>query len=138
MKNILKPICALGIIFFVIQACEPKIAKTETQENQQVAACEIDSIPTSEGTAMISEAQTYIDDVNSTISGTNPKIPYGAKIPICELQEILKDLGDTPEVWVMMAMKDNKLEIVFQGLDDATNTYKYYDFTNPCPISCPE
>lgn len=138
MKNIITTTYVFVLVLIIIQGCTTKETSTATQENQQVAACEIDSVPASEGIAMISEAQTYIDDVNATISGTSPKIPYGAKIPVCELQEILNDLGETPEVWAMMAMKDGKLEIVFQGLDDATSTYKYYDFTHPCPAMCPE
>ena len=138
MKKGLRIFCLylLGTSIMAIQSCELKEIDRQTQE--QVSTCAIDSISASEGETMISEAQVYIDEVNEMILSDSALIPYGAKIPICELQEILNDLGTTPDVWAMMAMKGGKLEIVFQGLDDSTNTYKYYDFTKPCPVTCPE
>lgn len=136
MIKLLKNISLLAFIFLIAQACELKEITEQTEKDS--VACEIDSIPANEGEDMITEAQSYIDSVNTSFATGAVQIPYGAKIPLCELQEIIDDLGETPEVWAMMGMKDGKLEIVFQGLDDATSTYKYYDFTAPCPVTCPE
>lgn len=136
MIKLFRSICLLGFLFLIAQACKPKENTEQTEDNS--VTCEIDSISIRKGTDMITEAQSYIDSVNTSLVTGAVQIPYGAKIPICELQEIINDLGETPEVWAMMGMKDGKLEIVFQGLDSATSTYRYYDFTVPCPTTCPE
>lgn len=138
MNQQLKVLFLLAFVL-ILQACETKTMNTQQKESAQTTEeCTIDSIPATEGVEMIDEAQTYIASVNTTITGNNPKIPFGAKIPVCELQEILNDLGEEPEVWAMLAMKDGELEIVFQGKEDAGSTnYKYYDFTIPCPKMCP-
>jgi hypothetical protein len=72
----------------------------------------------------------------------------GFQIPPDEFQNMLSSLGPNPQVWAMLAIqRDEKtgkpyLGLIFQGKGQKTpesgNDYEYFDFTDPCPKSCPE
>lgn len=127
---------SLSFIFLItfLNAC----TQASNKENIKTATtCTTDRIPAAEADTMISQAQAYITSINNSLETEAIKIPFGAKIPICEMQEILNQLGDTPETWAMMAMDDGELTIIFQGKKEGTDEYLYYDFTMPCPKKCP-
>jgi hypothetical protein len=140
MKTTIK-LLFLVLISISINACNDSGVKQETKNQAattETAACSPDEIPASEATTMIDDAKVYIDGVNSTLPAEAMKIPYGAKIPVCEMQELLNKLGNTPETWAMMAMENGELTIIFQGKKEGGSEYVYYDFTTPCPDVCPQ
>ncbi|MFK7950195.1 MAG: hypothetical protein AB8G11_21575 [Saprospiraceae bacterium] len=133
----------LSIVLLVVlfAACENTDTNTTNQETamsstEEGEGCPVDTLPKSTAIEYLSEARVYIEGVNSTIPEGEPIIPRGAETTVCELQEIVNDLGEDGKVWAMLGMKDGQLEIVFQGIT-ADNQYKYYDFTRPCPNACP-
>jgi hypothetical protein len=129
---------AFLILVLSVNACTQTETKETIKDVVEATVCPVDEIPSGTATPMLTNAKAYIDEVNSTLEPGAIKIPYGAKIPVCEMKEILTKLGDTPDVWAMMAMEDDELTIIFQGKDQATDSYVYYDFTKPCPDKCPE
>lgn len=135
MKTTIKLVAFL-VLILSINACE----QTTTDEGTDVVVteCPVDEILPSEALPMLAEAEVYIDSVNNSLEAGAVQIPYGARIPVCEMKEILEKIGDEPETWAMMAMEDGELTIIFQGKKEGTSEYVYYDFTRPCPDKCPD
>jgi hypothetical protein len=71
----------------------------------------------------------------------------GFQIQPGEFQEMLNDLGPDPQVWAMLAISTDSItkkpiiDLIFKGRSKKTiasgDEYEYYDFTDPCPPSCP-
>jgi hypothetical protein len=100
----------------------------------------------------INDYNAYINNIKSTLNNTAPTtysnvdstLIYGVGTTIGELRQIIDNslLDDDSELWIMLGMKtDNTTEMYF-GLDGTNrNTHveewQFYDFTKPCPNSCP-
>ncbi|MEL6673003.1 MAG: hypothetical protein AAFR61_12455 [Bacteroidota bacterium] len=92
--------------------------------------------------------------------GINPSLVKGLdskgfKIPKCELNEMLDEYTAAEEIWAMLALKEyaapgepytHVVSLIFQGVVQAGvgeecdidgTTWKYFDFTLPCPTLCP-
>ncbi len=70
---------------------------------------------------------------------------YGYQLPRLELDSMLQYLGPDPKVWAMIAIKYDSAsqmfvpELVFAAEPNAKiKDWSYYDFTAPCPTSCPD
>ncbi len=82
---------------------------------------------------------------NSPVASDSTLLVYGFHIPRLELDSMLNYLGPNPNVWAMLAVKyDNTQnafvpELVFAAEPNNTKAdFSYYDFTAPCPTSCPQ
>ena len=150
MKHLLKLLCLFAIVF-AIQSCSSSTTTDQQQgqeesqeqvlgaEQAEAAVCESRISSPSVGQGYIDAAKATIDAANANMPEGYYTIPYGAKLPACELQTMLDDLGKDPEVWAMLGYKeDGSLEIIFQGKPSGGTEYSYYDFTAPCPTVCPE
>lgn len=108
-------------------------------------------IPDTLATHCIDSYNSYIKDVkndlkNTSLGGSIEKsLIYGAKVDLAELKEIL-DMSNcnTDELYAMLAiMPNDSTEVVFALKstsvpdEDPTTPWIYFDFTNPCPTSCP-
>ncbi len=114
---------------------------------QQVSNRKVYSHAITEDKAQTSIAayQTYVNSVNQNLVGENngfsdapSKLVYGAKVDRYELREILLNSNVGDELFAMMAiMPNDSTEIVFALKNETTNSWQYYDFTQPCPNACP-
>lgn len=78
-----------------------------------------------------------------TIPGMGDTVFLGFHIPQCELQSLVTTLNDTLEVWAMLAVEKksgySELKLIFQSENGSPRVphYDYFDFTTPCPNTCP-
>lgn len=112
------------------QEVQPKVALSED--------CEPTQIPVEEARQMIDSAKVYIDAINTSGELGNISIPQGAKISDCMWEEIIRELGEKPLVWSMMAIDNGEMKIIFQGKSAEGEEYKYFNFVHPCPLNCPD
>ncbi|NOQ71834.1 MAG: hypothetical protein GQ574_07530 [Crocinitomix sp.] len=100
----------------------------------------------------INAYNAYINNVKSTLSASVPVIYpntsstliYGVGTTIAELREIIdnSELDDDSELWIMLGMEDDSTTEMYFGLDGTNKLtleeeWQFYDFTKPCPNSCP-
>lgn len=71
-------------------------------------------------------------------------VAKGFHIPFNDIQSILRNTGDTSQLFAMLAIEHDAagnpyLALIFQAPDKTSNqTIRYYDFTKPCPNNCPK
>lgn len=70
-------------------------------------------------------------------------VARGFHVPLNDLRRILANIGDTTQLYAMLAVQDSagnpakpQLTLIFQA-PDKNRTLQYYDFTLPCPKQCP-
>lgn len=102
----------------------------------------------------------YIDAVKDTLNSeeSNPQmdngrlLTYGAKVDLKELAEILwraeradSLFDEKNELYLMMGIIPSKsepsidsTELIFSLKNIEENTWRYFDFTIPCPNACPD
>lgn len=94
----------------------------------------------------IEEYQHYITEVQNTLTMDHPerfrnvgeKLVFGAKVDRAELREMLMKSSHKDPLWIMMGiMPSDSTELIF-SMKDSTDTWRYYDFTYPCPTACPD
>lgn len=77
-----------------------------------------------------------------TLPGKGDTVFLGFHIPQCELQSMVSTLNDSLQVWAMLAMEGTgssaEFKLVFMAqTGNPRNPYDYFDFTLPCPTTCP-
>lgn len=70
-------------------------------------------------------------------------VAKGFHVPLNDLRRILANIGDTTQLYAMLAVQDSagnpakpQLTLIFQA-PDQDRVLRYYDFTLPCPKQCP-
>lgn len=135
-----------------------------------ILACTRTESPSQHSTAMSSKKDTLIvplmdpekakDAMNKwltlrtllvgTLRGINVPndtnfVAKGFHIPYTDLKRILDNVGDTSQVFAMLAIQDSAgiagkpmISLIFQAPDNTPRkTLRFYDFTKPCPTDCP-
>lgn len=72
-------------------------------------------------------------------------VAKGFHVPFNDLKRILDNIGDTTQLFAMLAIQDSAgipgkpmISLIFQAPDKTkAQTIQYYDFTKPCPSDCP-
>lgn len=72
-------------------------------------------------------------------------VAKGFHVPFNDLKRILDNIGDTSQLFAMLAIQDSAgipgkpmISLIFQAPDKTkAQTIQYYDFTKPCPSDCP-
>ena len=72
-------------------------------------------------------------------------VARGFHVPFNDLKRILDNIGDTTQLFAMLAIQDSAgipgkpmISLIFQAPDKSPKgTIQYYDFTKPCPTNCP-
>ncbi|MFM9946901.1 MAG: hypothetical protein ACKV1O_03085 [Saprospiraceae bacterium] len=154
MKKLLLFLVTLPVLFLGVFACnnsanETSMAKTET--STAASGGKLPAFQISADTAqawMVRWANTRTDMVevlqNSDIAQDTTFLVNGFQIPRLELDSMLNYLGPDPKVWAMLAIKYNAAtqtfvpELVFAAEPATGGSWSYYDFTAPCPTSCPD
>ncbi len=96
--------------------------------------------------------QEYINGVKKVLDVKAPhlypnkdqNLIYGVGTTICELKNIIASaqVQDNSEIWIMMGLMSNdSTEMIFalEGENrKGEKEWQYFDFTRPCPNSCPD
>jgi len=84
-----------------------------------------------------------VSDLDTTHFIDTNYVARGFHVPFNDLKAILNNIGDTTQLFAMLAVQDSAgnpakpmLTLIFQAPDKEGNL-KYYDFTLPCPKQCP-
>lgn len=95
----------------------------------------------------ISTYQDYVETVKDSLagltvsSGNSEKLIYGVRVQINELKQVLENAEQHDSLWVMMAIKPiGEADMIFtmrSTNSEGEETWKFFDFTQPCPTSCP-
>lgn len=73
-------------------------------------------------------------------------VAKGFHVPYRDLRKILDNVGDTTQLYAMLAIQYDTIRgvpqpyisLIFQAPDTTrARTVRYYDFTRPCPTECP-
>lgn len=94
----------------------------------------------------ITSVKVALDD--PSFPGKEDKLIRGVRVNREDMIQALSlrdSTHDDEEIYIMMAMKTDESEVVYtdfiftvQTGQGDTATYKYYDFTQPCPNYCPD
>lgn len=85
-----------------------------------------------------------VSELDSTHFLDTNYVARGFHVPLDDLRRILDNIGDTTQLFAMLAVQDSAdnptkpmLTLIFQA-PDKEGHLKYYDFTLPCPKQCPQ
>ncbi len=149
MKNLLF-LTFLAFLFAGIFAC----TQPNSHSTAQVAAKSGDvpvhpfMDPEKAGIAMFrwdTLRQVFVNALSGMNAPQDVKyVARGFQIPYSDLKGILENVGDTSKIFAMLAIQDSagisgkpQITLIFQA-PDQTKTMRYYDFTQPCPTTCPD
>jgi hypothetical protein len=130
-------------------ACTQKNETAAPSAEVKVAKTAVQDLEISADTANVNKARwnalraTYLQMLTAARMDTS-FITQGFSIRREELQEILDSVGPAPEVWAMLGVGYDAQgkpypRLIFQAEGSKTNgTYKYFDFSRPCPTNCPK
>lgn len=84
-----------------------------------------------------------VNNLNTTHFLDTNYVAKGFHVPFNDLAGILANIGDTTQLYAMLAIQDSAdnpqkpmITLIFQA-PDKNGTLRYYDFTLPCPKQCP-
>ncbi|MEM9920095.1 MAG: hypothetical protein AAF990_18510 [Bacteroidota bacterium] len=146
MKSILFNVLTIVLLLMTLSACQerPKPRNDSTTPHQ---------IDATAAKNHIDAYEAYIDQVIDTLSSdeggewANPgkRLIYGASVDIEELREILfvsdkqGDLAKKDSLFIMMGIMDSdSTELIFALKSGVEPSWKFFDFTLPCPNACPK
>ncbi|NUO03202.1 MAG: hypothetical protein HUU01_21540 [Saprospiraceae bacterium] len=146
---------ALAALTLGLWSCNNAGSEAEMAKNETTAVASGNPLPAFQISAdsaqtwmgrWVEERKDIVDVLNSAnMSPDTAFLVYGYHLPRLELDSMLRYLGPDPDVWAMLAIKyDSRSqkfvpELVFAAEPNgASGDWSYYDFTVPCPTSCPD
>jgi len=138
----------LAFLFHGILACKPSDANSGAQA---MAATDAPVHPFMQPEKAIPainawrKKRSQIDTLLGTLApGDTTYIARGFHIPYNDIKGLLNAVSDTSSIFGMLAIQYDstqrpprpQITLIFQA-KDATGALRYYDFTQPCPTTCP-
>jgi hypothetical protein len=160
MKTAIHYLFAICILLSCSLACNnyDKNAKQDSKSINQSepTLCKIDThfkIPADSATIFISKYDQYLDSLKKTGAIDSKPLIKGVRVKIDELYELVcavkgYDNSNQYSLFIMNGIKPDGTDMVFMlqsdsnlasGTTGGTDPFPwYFDFTSPCPPSCPK
>lgn len=153
MKSPIIKLFVGSLLIASISACDQSKPEesNERTESSFAEVTESDSlesyqIPNIDARSYIDKYQEYITSIEPEISSPEEAqfLTYGAKVDLAELARIVGRAqdpdSDSSQIFVMMGiMPSDTTEVIFclNKYSEGNVTSSFFDFTRPCPTSCP-
>lgn len=139
----------IAVLVAFVVACTPKTETPAPSVERKASTVNVQNLEISADSANANKVRwdalrtAYLRLLQDNHMDTS-FITQGFSVRRDELQAILDSVGSSPEVWTMLGVGYDAQgkaypRLIFQAEGPKTGgTYRYFDFTRPCPTNCPK